>query len=114
MPTSEQCQTIIADSTNNTARFLGINLDVQPEEINNRTEFIGKCYGIATKECIEAILVAARSDTLLLDPVYTGKAFAGILADTNDGSLQKRYGHLYPHRRSSSLIQQCLYSQLDQ
>ena len=104
MPTSKQVQEIIADSTNNTARFLGINLDVRPEEIKNRTEFIGKGYGIATKECLEAISVAARSDALLLDPVYTGKAFAAILADINDGSLSKKDTVVFIHTGGLPLL----------
>jgi len=36
-------------------------------------------YGIPTPECVHAIEFLARREGLLLDPVYTGKAMAGLL-----------------------------------
>jgi D-cysteine desulfhydrase family pyridoxal phosphate-dependent enzyme len=41
--------------------------------------FVGEDYGIPTPECVEAIELLARQEGLLLDPVYTGKAMAGLL-----------------------------------
>jgi D-cysteine desulfhydrase len=42
---------------------------------------IGKAYGARTDECAEAIHLAARCEGLILDPVYSGKAMAGLIAD---------------------------------
>jgi D-cysteine desulfhydrase len=41
---------------------------------------IGEGYGAATPACLGAILLAARTEGLLLDPVYSGKAMAGLMA----------------------------------
>lgn len=41
---------------------------------------VGGGYGAPTEECRRAVLLAARSEGLLLDPVYTGKALAGLIA----------------------------------
>jgi len=41
--------------------------------------FVGEDYGIPTPECVRAIELLARKEGLLLDPVYTGKAMAGLL-----------------------------------
>jgi 1-aminocyclopropane-1-carboxylate deaminase/D-cysteine desulfhydrase-like pyridoxal-dependent ACC family enzyme len=41
--------------------------------------FVGEDYGIPTPECVRAIELLARKKGLLLDPVYTGKAMAGLL-----------------------------------
>jgi D-cysteine desulfhydrase len=41
---------------------------------------IGDGYGAATAACLSAILLAARTEGLLLDPVYSGKAMAGLMA----------------------------------
>jgi D-cysteine desulfhydrase family pyridoxal phosphate-dependent enzyme len=41
--------------------------------------FVGESYGIPTPECVGAIELLARQEGLLLDPVYTGKAMAGLL-----------------------------------
>jgi D-cysteine desulfhydrase len=48
---------------------------------------VGPGYGGATEECRRAVLLAARSEGLLLDPVYTGKAMAGLVAARADGTV---------------------------
>ena len=51
-------------------------------------EYIGEGYAIPTLEGKKAILMAARSEGLILDPVYTGKAMAGLI----DLSRKKQIG----------------------
>lgn len=41
---------------------------------------IGDGYGAATHACLSALRLAARTEGLLLDPVYSGKAMAGLMA----------------------------------
>ncbi|HEV2759650.1 MAG TPA: pyridoxal-phosphate dependent enzyme [Acidimicrobiales bacterium] len=50
-------------------------------------ERVGAGYGAATEECRQAVLLAARSEGMILDPVYTGKAMAGLIAARKDGSI---------------------------
>lgn len=40
----------------------------------------GTRYGDVTEECLDSIRLAARTEGLLLDPVYSGKAMAGLRA----------------------------------
>ncbi len=42
-------------------------------------EFIGREYGHATEECLDAVLLMAETEGILLDPVYSGKVFAAFL-----------------------------------
>jgi 1-aminocyclopropane-1-carboxylate deaminase/D-cysteine desulfhydrase-like pyridoxal-dependent ACC family enzyme len=63
------------------AEILGVaseTIEQIPLLIDDR--FIGKGYGIPTPEGIQAIELLACQEGLLLDPVYTGKAMAGLLA----------------------------------
>lgn len=46
---------------------------------------VGAGYGAPTDACREAILLAARTEGLLLDPVYSGKAMAGLIALARSG-----------------------------
>jgi len=46
---------------------------------------LGDGYGVPTAGMFEAVRLVARSEGLLLDPVYGGKAFAGILAAIRSG-----------------------------
>jgi len=47
----------------------------------------GEAYGIPTGAMLAAVRLMARAEGLLIDPVYSGKAFAGVLAGLREGSL---------------------------
>ncbi len=78
----------VADLVNEAAAFLGIDLRVTAADIDNRDDYVGAGYGIPSEAGLEAVLLAARTDGLLLDPVYTGKAFAAIIDDVRRGCLR--------------------------
>lgn len=42
-------------------------------------DYVGEGYGIADEGVFEALRLAARTEGLLLDPVYTGKAMKGLV-----------------------------------
>ena len=48
---------------------------------------IGDGYGARTAAAREALVLAARLEGLVLDPVYSGKALAGLMADRRAGRL---------------------------
>lgn len=56
----------------------------QVEAIIDHSRF-GPGYGAPTPEAKEAIMTAARSEGLFLDPVYTGKAMAGLIGWAREG-----------------------------
>ena len=58
---------------------------VLPEEINIDGTYVGKGYGIPTDECMEATQLLARTEGILLDPSYTGKAMAGLIDHVRSG-----------------------------
>ena len=47
--------------------------------------YVGKGYGIADDSIFALIAELGRLEGLVLDPVYTGKAFAGMLAEIGRG-----------------------------
>ncbi|MCK7596874.1 D-cysteine desulfhydrase family protein [Microbulbifer sp. CAU 1566] len=56
-----------------------------PGKIRVDDNYIGPGYGLATAEVYRTIAEAARLEGILLDPVYTGKAFYGLLQDVQSG-----------------------------
>jgi D-cysteine desulfhydrase family pyridoxal phosphate-dependent enzyme len=58
--------------------------DPQAEVVIDHGRF-GAGYGQPTPETKEAILAAARTEGLILDPVYTGKAMAGLIGWAREG-----------------------------
>jgi L-cysteate sulfo-lyase len=47
---------------------------------------LGDGYGVPTDAMFEAVRLVARTEGLLLDPVYGGKAFAGLIAAIRNGA----------------------------
>jgi L-cysteate sulfo-lyase len=68
--------------------MLGQPADRAQLEVNVQGGHLGEGYGIPTDEMIAALKLLATTEGLLLDPVYTGKAFAGLLADVRAGSFR--------------------------
>jgi D-cysteine desulfhydrase len=66
-----------------------------PEEIHD--EFVGPEYGYPTEECLDAILLLARTEGIFLDPVYSGKTFAGFLDHCAAGRWTDRHQVLLLH-----------------
>lgn len=49
--------------------------------------YLGAGYGIPTDSMREAVRLMAHEEGLFLDPVYSGKAFAGLVADIKQGKF---------------------------
>jgi len=60
-------------------------LSSAPIEIDDT--FVGAGYGVPTPESTRAIELCARTEALFLDPTYTAKAMAGLIAGLHDGKL---------------------------
>lgn len=71
--------------TQDALALLGSNTVVQAEEIAIDGSQLGDGYGLPTPAMQEAVRLMARAEGLLIDPVYSGKAFAGLLADLRLG-----------------------------
>ena len=54
-------------------------------------------YGIPTPEGLSAIRLLARLEGLLLDPVYTGKAMAGLVAMVRAGRFSDEENVVFLH-----------------
>jgi len=59
--------------------------------------FVGPGYGIPTAESREAIELTARTEALFLDPTYTGKAMAGLIARIRRREFDKAETVLFWH-----------------
>ena len=74
-----------AGIANETAKALGLDLVVTEEEIVNFDGFVGEGYGIPSAAGVEAVKLFARTEGVILDPIYTGKAAAGMIAHVREG-----------------------------
>jgi D-cysteine desulfhydrase family pyridoxal phosphate-dependent enzyme len=62
-----------------TAERLGLDLSLGPEDVQINDDYLGGGYGVLGNAERRAIRLVAELEGILLDPVYTGKAMAGLL-----------------------------------
>lgn len=74
-----------AGIANETAKALGLDLVITEEEIVNFGQFVGEGYGIPSQAGAEAVKMFARTEGVILDPIYTGKAAAGMITHVREG-----------------------------
>lgn len=85
---TEQCDKVLALS-NATLAHLGIDSQVTPSQVHVDDRYRGPGYGIPTPETMGALEIAAMDEGLVLDPVYTGKAMAGLIGHAREGRFGK-------------------------
>ena len=61
------------------AGMLDLPLEIKAEDVVNHSRYVGEGYGIVNRETVDAVRTVARTEGVLLDPVYTGKAMAGLM-----------------------------------
>jgi D-cysteine desulfhydrase family pyridoxal phosphate-dependent enzyme len=75
----EQCYESMEKWWSELCRLLERDAGRDRGEIEIDDGFVGRGYGDATEGCLDAILLLAQSEGILLDPVYSGKVAAGFL-----------------------------------
>jgi len=67
--------------------LMGLDDPLPPSAVHVRDEFVGEGYGQPTDAMLEAVQLCARLEGILLDPVYSGKAMAGLIHMVRSGEL---------------------------
>jgi len=68
----------------------GLASHLEPEDFVLDFRFVGPGYGVASEEGDAAIVRLARAEGIFLDPIYSGKAFAGLLRLAEEGRVSGR------------------------
>lgn len=87
----------LANVANQTAELLRLPHRVSPADIDVRTDYMGPKYGAVTPGGREAMDLIARTEGILLDPVYTAKAMAGLIDDARQHRLAPRDRAVFIH-----------------
>jgi len=93
-----------------TAEFLKAEGEIPRENVACFDDFVGPGYSLPTKEMVEAVELLARAEGILLDPVYTGKAMAGLIGLARQGHFKKGENVLFLHTGGSPAIFDPAYS----
>jgi len=88
----------IADLCNQTVKYFKLECNrFSSDEIAINYDYIGKGYAIPTNECIKSIRTVAQTEGIILDPVYTGKAMAGLIDLIMKGKFKKDENVVFLH-----------------
>jgi 1-aminocyclopropane-1-carboxylate deaminase/D-cysteine desulfhydrase-like pyridoxal-dependent ACC family enzyme len=86
-----------ASIANQTAAMLGLDVTVEPAEIENYDNFVDKGYGIPSEAGNEAVRLVARYEGIILDPIYTGKCAAAMIAHVRQGRFSPESVVVFVH-----------------
>jgi D-cysteine desulfhydrase len=85
-----------------TAALLGLKLDIG--EPGLREDFLGEGYGVVGDNERRAILLAARTEGILLDPVYAGRAFGALISMIEAGEFSAGEELIFWHTGGSPAL----------
>ena len=92
-----------------TAQLLGVREEIPASEVTCFDGYVGPGYSLPTDAMVEAVKLLARTEAILLDPVYTGKVMAGLVDLVRNGHFEEGSNVLFLHTGGSP----ALYAYLD-
>lgn len=82
-----------------------LNYEIDPTEyVHVLDSFVGEGYGIPTAESREALQLLAQTEGLIIDPVYTAKAVAGLIHEVRAGRWAEGSNVLFWHTGGSPAL----------
>ena len=97
-------QTVVANLANEAADRLRTPERLTAEDIRVNADYLGGGYGVVGEPELEAIRLFAELEGLLLDPVYTGRAAAGLLDLIRKGYFKPEEKVLFWHTGGTPAI----------
>ena len=85
------------NAANSAASLLDIDINILDTDIQNSDDYIGEGYGHLTSECISALKLVARTEGIILDPVYTSKAMACLIQHIKQNKFDRSDTVIFLH-----------------
>ncbi len=79
------------------SQLAGSSQEVEPSDVAVLDAYVGGGYSLPTDDMIEAVKLFASLEGILLDPVYTGKAAAGLIDLVRRGRFGRNDNVLFLH-----------------
>lgn len=86
------------------ARLLDLDLTVTRDDVKILYDYVGEGHGILDEKLKETIKLVARTEGILLDPVYTVKAIAGLIDTVRQGRFEKHENIVFLHTGGTPAI----------
>jgi D-cysteine desulfhydrase len=87
----------VAQIANECAQYIGSDIRLTKQHIKVVYGYTGEGYGVVSNLEREAIRLMARNEGIILDPVYTGRAFGGLIDLIRKGAFKRGESVLFWH-----------------
>lgn len=100
----EQQEAKILDLARRAAELGGSSHAIEPAAVKVLDDYVGEGYSLPTDGMVEAVRLFARLEGVLLDPVYTGKAAAGLIDQVRRGAFAAAANVVFLHTGGSAAL----------
>jgi L-cysteate sulfo-lyase len=97
----EKQEKMVHDLGCRTWELLGLRGQLPREAVVANCDYVGDGYGLPTAGMVEAVQLLARTEGLLLDPVYSGKGMAGLIDLVRKGRFRADENIVFVHTGGS-------------
>lgn len=97
-------QEIAARVAVDSARLLDVDEQFVPDDFRINDAYYGERYGVPTDAGNKALIWAARTEGLVLDPVYTAKAMSGLIDLASTGKIDTDRTVVFVHTGGSPAL----------
>lgn len=87
-----------------TMDYLGMGIEIDRDQVRANTDYVGPGYGLPTEGMRQAILMLARLEGLLFDPVYSGKGLDGLIDQVRKGYFDGMDNIVFLHTGGSAAL----------
>ena len=94
---SQTFDQLVLELARSTAQLLGIEAEFSSSDVQLNSDYLGQGYGVVGDAEREAIRLTAQLEGILLDPVYTGRAMAGLIDLIRNGQIGTEAPVLFWH-----------------
>jgi len=95
---------LVYELAKETAEHVGVKSEIPADAVRCYDEYVGPGYSLPTPEMAEAVRMLARLEGVLIDPVYTGKAMAGLIDLVRKGTFDQKENILFIHTGGSPAL----------
>jgi 1-aminocyclopropane-1-carboxylate deaminase/D-cysteine desulfhydrase-like pyridoxal-dependent ACC family enzyme len=94
----------MAEVASDVAERLRIPHRLASEDLDVSEDYIAPGYGTPGPDCLEAMQLVARTESIFLDPIYSGKAVAGLIDHIRRGDYSSKEDVVFVHTGGTPVI----------
>lgn len=100
----ERQEEMVFDLACRTMDYLGMGVPIRRDSVRANCDYVGPGYGLPTDGMRDALIMLARLEGLLFDPVYSGKGLDGLIDQVRSGYFDGMQNIVFLHTGGSAAL----------